>query len=135
MSRFLCPVCGLETLYQHLPVDPLIQLAERFKEPDREGEQVPHGLRGALGANLARYYLRAVQTGCLTTPLADRLAVALGVHPGNVWDDWADLPDGAAGTPDPLWRKERTAYYREYRRSNSDRINARVRQRYAEQTA
>lgn len=38
----------------------------------------------------------------LSIPVADRLAVSLGMHPGSIWDEWWDLPDLA----EPKWRED-----------------------------
>jgi len=51
----------------------------------------PTQVRARLGG---AGYLRA-ETDGLSDRQADRIAIALGHHPANVWDDWAD----AALTP------------------------------------
>ena len=82
----------------HLPVGPLVELVDKELGTVAErmvrihagwhthGEEVGAvGLKEIVGPTLARYFYRARSRGYVTPSVADRLAVAFGTHPGELW--------------------------------------------------
>jgi hypothetical protein len=85
-------------LRDRLPVEPLVVAAARRLAPvaERGGGFRVHpgswniGFVELLGPHMARLYHRSVQQGYVTVCSADRLAVALGYHPAELWPEWYD---------------------------------------------
>lgn len=94
------------TPHTHLPAQPLKERVDRLLAPveerwgiggDRWADERAAGIRQLLGDGLRRGYHKGVADGFFTVKMADRLAVAFGFHPAEIWlDEWVDLPDGAA---------------------------------------
>jgi len=67
-----------------LPISPLLELLN--------GE--PAGMaatRCGVGPRSVHRW-RAGETTTITIGAADRIAVALGMHPGEIWDGWWSIP-------------------------------------------
>ena len=85
---------------RRFPLQPLIDIIEARHA---EGVDVythigaPGRLGRVAGTNRATVH-RWLQEGTITQNGADRCAIALGYHPGEIWPEWWDLADkkGAA---------------------------------------
>jgi hypothetical protein len=80
-----------------LPIDPLLEVAERMWAPHSGQPVGPVGkLTSLLGIDRGSVW-RAAREG-VTIYTADQWAVRLGYHPSQLWPDlfYADLTDGAA---------------------------------------
>lgn len=90
-------------LLPHLPLAPcepqLLELAEAHnaQHPEQRGwfaAGLPWALKELTGCSRAHAH-RVVREG-MSWEFADRLAIALGLHPANLWGQaWWDLPNGA----------------------------------------
>ena len=55
------------------------------------GNYAEGGLASVLSKPQAAVYFRARAAGRLTVLAADKLAIALGAHPFQIWPNWFDL--------------------------------------------
>jgi WhiB family transcriptional regulator, redox-sensing transcriptional regulator len=91
------------------PPGPLLDLIEARA---REAAMHPRGfVRDRFGSAGERAYWRWRGGGTVRRDLADRLCIALGVHPTDLWPHWSRTPPGSeAAMPDDVraWQ-ERSA--------------------------
>jgi hypothetical protein len=78
------------------PVAPLIELADKRVQYRRT--HTGPGLVDLIGENAARAFIRAQRHDTISSGLADRLAIAFGVMPWELWPSWFD----DAGVDDAL---------------------------------
>lgn len=77
-----------------LPAEPVLALADRYGLSHQSLGQRLGALRGQRPGSGERAVCRAAARGEVTIAMADDLAVALDLHPGQVWgwETWLDVP-------------------------------------------
>ena len=77
-ARYVDRRDGLPSLVMvRLPAQPLIDVGTKRGHDIKE-----------LKPGLVRQYWRAKERGWVTEASADSLAIALGYHPSEIWDEW-----------------------------------------------
>lgn len=69
---------------EHFPLAPLFAAA---------CTTAPSAVARRAGINASHDTIRRWLATGLTTSMADRMAVGLGCHPGDIWPEWWDLAD------------------------------------------
>ena len=79
---------------RRLPLAPLLNLVDSRWLDSTHSAQGSIGYQGKM-TRLCRVHqsqvARALRDGSVTIATADRLAVALGVHPSEVWAEWWEI--------------------------------------------
>ncbi len=81
---------------ERLPVEPVMELMARRTGGGADGGTPARGtgIKAVLGVDLAHEYHRCVADGGFTWGVADRVCVALGLHPWSVFGDlWWECVD------------------------------------------
>jgi hypothetical protein len=50
------------------------------------------GMQSTLGDSVRNIYYRARRSGRISIFKADEIAVAIGLHPADIWPDWWEIP-------------------------------------------
>jgi hypothetical protein len=105
---------GTAHLSARLEFEPLRRYLRRVAPQPAPGEY--GGVHSLLSGADWQAYQRAQKAGAISSPVADRLAVALGVHPCHIWGEewWQSASDEprCAGCGEPLpWRGQRRDGY------------------------